>query len=312
MMSELKPVFLSLLTVMFSMTAQAEQAQTLPRSDSSNIHYYLSIENEKPSDTLLVLIQGSDCNSVTKVEMIKEGLPTVAPDADLLTVEKYGITQTLSYDEDPERTDCPESFVQKDSISQRVDDHLKVISHVRSQHRYKNVYAVGGSEGALVANFLAQYPETVSKVVAFNGGGARFIDDLEHAIKSEITDKKTYTEVMQEVQEFTQYVLNSEPVEFNVSGHGFAWWREILELNQTDVLRKAQVPVLLVQAEKDSSVSVKSALEQFNLLKKEGKSNIEYLSLAGLDHAFNDKNGQSQVPTVIKDVQQWLESDKPK
>ncbi|CCN68753.1 alpha/beta hydrolase family protein [Vibrio nigripulchritudo] len=301
-----KIILLGLITSLCSTLAVANSALTLPRQDGSEIHYYLNKKQAVPSETLLVLIQGSDCNSVTQIKMIEEDLPAAAPTADILTVEKYGITNKLSYDEDPERKDCPEAFIQNDALSQRVDDYLKILEKIKSQYKYQQVYLIGGSEGALVANLLSAHPDHVSKVVAFNGGGTLFMDDLEHAVKLEVQDKKAYTEIMQEINEFTQFVLNSEPVEFNVSGHGFKWWREMLELNQTEVLRQSQVPVLLIQSEDDTNVSVELAEKQYKTLEKEGKSNIEYLSITGLDHSFGDSDGKSQANKVVESIKEWL------
>ena len=67
----------------------------LVREDNSLITYYLETRSdEKRSKDLLVLFQGSDYNSVRNSPNIDK-IKAVLPDADILTIEKYGITDAL-------------------------------------------------------------------------------------------------------------------------------------------------------------------------------------------------------------------------
>ena len=87
-------------------------AGELARNDGSRIRYYLEPRDPAHrSDRLLLVIQGSDCNSVTRIQVIKNDLVRAWPQADLLTVEKYGIDDTPPYDKDPERPDCPAAYL---------------------------------------------------------------------------------------------------------------------------------------------------------------------------------------------------------
>ena len=89
--------------VLFAACAHAQPAaRELARDDGSRIRYYLEPRDPaRRSDRLLLVIQGSDCNSVTRVRIIQSDLVRAWPQADLLTVEKYGIDDTLPYDGDP-------------------------------------------------------------------------------------------------------------------------------------------------------------------------------------------------------------------
>lgn len=72
----------------------AAESSKIARSDGTNITYYL-LAQDNPEKTLLVLIQGSDCNSVRHNRRINSEFPDVMPQASILTVEKYGITAEL-------------------------------------------------------------------------------------------------------------------------------------------------------------------------------------------------------------------------
>lgn len=110
--------------VLFAACAHAQPAaRELARDDGSRIRYYLEPRDPaRRSDRLLLVIQGSDCNSVTRVRIIQSDLVRAWPQADLLTVEKYGIDDTLPYDGDPERPDCPAAYLERDNLQQRASD----------------------------------------------------------------------------------------------------------------------------------------------------------------------------------------------
>ena len=108
-------------------------AGELARNDGSRIRYYLEPRDPAHrSDRLLLVIQGSDCNSVTRIQVIKNDLVRAWPQADLLTVEKYGIDDTLPYDKDPERPDCPAAYLEHDSPQQRASDLDAVLTELRA------------------------------------------------------------------------------------------------------------------------------------------------------------------------------------
>ncbi|AZC18591.1 hypothetical protein [Pseudomonas sp. CMR5c] len=148
--------------------------QHLLRPDGSSISYYLQQRQPSgPSSSLLVILQGSDCNSVSHVTSIPL-LAQAMPEADVLTVEKYGLEATLPYSQDAERADCPQAYLEHDSPTQRTDDLQAVIQYLRQQRHYASVIALGGSEGAVIAHALAARPGVDFR--SYPGLGHRFDD----------------------------------------------------------------------------------------------------------------------------------------
>jgi len=280
----------------FSMVTEA-----LKRSDGSAITYYLT---GRGSDRLLVLIQGSDCNSVFHNTNINDNFSQVMDDADILTVEKYGIDQRLSWNPDPERTDCPDAYLQQDSPLQRVDDYLTVLDQLDQDNRYAQVILLGGSEGALVANLLAAKSDKVTAVVALNGGGRFFIDDVLYNMQSQMPPQ-AFSDAEQGFRQFSQSVLQSHEMDITVSGHGYHWWKDMLTADQQQILQAIDVPVLLIQAEEDTHVDP-HAFESMVRALKQTAPHIQPRTYAGLDHAFKDAQGQSQVERVLADIRVWI------
>jgi pimeloyl-ACP methyl ester carboxylesterase len=228
--------------------AESIRDYVMGREDGSTIHYYLlQPSTESASDTLLLILQGSDCNSVLQVEAIFSDYRNVWPEADVLLVEKYGIDKTLNFSADVERSDCPSQYLKNDSPQQRVADIEAVLAGVRQRGRYPNLIVLGGSEGAAVANMVAAKVDEVSATVAFNGGGRWFIDDVIHSISASAEDSASVEEAVNGFRGFSRHILNSPPSDLVVSGHGYKWWHEMLSLDQRKLLEAVDTPLLIVR-----------------------------------------------------------------
>jgi len=91
--------FVFIITFLFTLECAFSQTITtnpieLKREDGSLITYYLETRSDgKHSKDLFLLLQGSDYNSVRHNPNIHR-IKAVLPDTDILTIEKYGITDT--------------------------------------------------------------------------------------------------------------------------------------------------------------------------------------------------------------------------
>ncbi len=303
----LKNILLALVLMLNTVVAihvQASTDFTLQRTDKTYINYYLH-ESIPSSDTLLVLIQGSDCNRVYHNKLINDKFAKVLPQADVLTVEKYGIDKNLAWDKDPERPDCPNAYLINDSPTQRVKDYTQVLNTLNQNRRYSKIVLVGGSEGALIANILASQLSDISATISLNGGGRKFVDDVLHNIRSQSPSDEAYKQASDGFIGFHNYILNSEPFELNMSGHGYNWWKEMFEIDQTQVLSKIATPLLLIQSGQDKNVSVDLAIAQAKQISKT-QPNVTFKVYEQLDHSFEAADGTSQVDAVIKSIQHWL------
>lgn len=304
--------FICAVLVFLAHAAYAESIRdyVMGREDGSTIHYYLlQPSTESASDTLLLILQGSDCNSVLQVEAIFSDYRNVWPEADVLLIEKYGIDKALNFSADVERSDCPSQYLKNDSPQQRVADIEAVLAALRQRGRYANLIVLGGSEGAAVANMVAAKVDEVSATVAFNGGGRWFIDDVIHSIAASAEDSADVEEAVNSFRGFSHHILNSPPSDLVVNGHGYQWWYEMLSVDQFKLLEAVDTPLLIVQGCRDVSVSPKKVDELVAALNKAGKDNIEYRKYQALDHHFSDRRGDSRRGAVVKDINRWLRSN---
>ena len=279
----------------------AEDRTPLTRPDGSTITFYL---DQKGSRHLLVLMQGSDCNSVAHSKVINDRFATVIGDADVLTVEKYGLTRSVSWNGSGDSPECPASYYEHDSPRQRADDYLQVMSWLDDQFHYDRITLLGGSEGALVAAMVASRSDAVSAVVSLNGGGRFFVDDVLHSMALELPPV-AFEEAKQGFLAFADSVEAAENMDLVMSGHGFRWWKSMLTADQTELLMSVRAPLLIIQSSLDKSVSPKLAYDQAQTVKKK-KNNVDFRVYAELDHKFHDASGKDQSNLVISSIKDWL------
>jgi len=304
---QIRIISLLLLFLTCSMSAKDIITRTASRDDGSHISYYLAQHSDK-ADTLLLILQGSDCNSVLNIDSILSDYKYVWPEADVLLVEKYGINRKLKYSTDPARKDCPAKYLEKDNPAQRVADIKVVLDTVRKEGQYKTFILLGGSEGAVIANLVTADVDSIDTTIAFNGGGRWFIDDVSYSIAAEHKNIETARKEIDGFKGFAEHVLNSKPFELDVSGHGYHWWQQMLSIDQLDTLQNVKSPLLIVQGGRDTSVSPQKTDELMQRLKDLGKNNIEYRRYEALDHGLKNSDGKSQRKEVISDMNIWLQS----
>ncbi|AWA05171.1 alpha/beta hydrolase family protein [Aeromonas hydrophila] len=304
---KIRVIFLLLLFLTFISNADDITTRTASRDDGSPISYYL-VQHSHYAGTLLLILQGSDCNSVLNIDSILSDYKNVWPEADVLLIEKYGIDRNLKYSTIPARKDCPAKYLEKDSPAQRVADIKVVLDIVRKDGQYKKLIILGGSEGAIISNLVSAEVDYIDAAISFNGGGRWFIDDVSHSIAAEHKNIETARKDIDGFKGFAEHVLNSKPFELEVSGHGYHWWQQMLSLDQLDTLEKVKSPLLIIQGGMDTSVSPQKTDELVQRLKELEKNNIEYRCYEALDHGFKDSDGENQRKEVIRDINIWLKS----
>ena len=155
---------------------------------------------------------------------------------------------------------------------------------------------------------LAASIDYVDATISFNGGGRWFIDDILHNIASESENDEEKKKNIESFKGFSEHILNSEPFDLEVSGHGYRWWHGMLSIDQYSVLNRVRSPLLIVQGGIDLSVSPQKVDEMILALRKSKNKYIEYLAYPNLDHGFNNSEGQNKLKKVIIDINTWLKA----
>lgn len=256
------------------------------------------------SDKLLLAFQGSGCNSIASDSFI-ENVRSSFKSFDRIFIEKPGINHSLNYDSNPEREDCPQLYLENDNPEKRTADALVVIQAVQSINQYNNIVVLGGSEGGLISILVAAKSDQVNAAVTINGGGALFINDVLHNIRVTSPPEKLEEDLVG-FKGFASHIASSHSSQLVVSNHGFSWWKSVLSLDQSESLKEIEVPVLVIQADKDESVSPAHTVEMVKKLQGLGHENIELLTYPNLNHGLTAADDKSHVDEVLEDAKNWL------
>ncbi|WP_237385694.1 alpha/beta hydrolase family protein [Xenorhabdus sp. Sc-CR9] len=276
---------------------------TLKSDDNKDITYYLFKRNNGKSKNLLVLIQGSDCKSAIRNKNMIKKFGQIVPESDLLLVEKYGLNEKSSSQDDVEieSNNCPKTYMLNDSPKKRVSDYIAVISLLKKN--YKKVILLGGSEGAIISNLVTANSNVSDVTISINGGGRYFRDDVIYSVEKNNNENELDGKLRDLNKFFSAVKENKLPEDFITSDHGTRWWQESLSIDNQSVISSIQSPMLIIQNMNDINVNVNEFNKMYHQINNE---NITFMTYENLDHFFKNREKEDESSMVIEDIKKWL------
>lgn len=266
------------------------------REDQSAITYYL--KKSPDARNLAVILQGSDCNSIYNNQFVLDNFADLTSETDTLLVEKYGITQNLSYT-NGERQDCPKAYLDHDSMAQRVRDYAQVLEKLKDH--YDNIYLIGDSEGAVVAALLSAQLDYVDATITMNGGGQYFLDDIYFFIEKSVPAEH-HEEAKESFKESLQAVLDGQSEDY-LSEHGKKWWQAATNIDFQQALENSQNKILVIQTLNDDNVNWEGAVD---MSKRIQSDQVEFHFIDGQNHYFENEKGERSAEALRTIIQNWL------
>lgn len=302
-------LFLCLPATSIGVFAEELQAAQIKRADGSSIDFNLTKRRAGTwGQTLLVILQGSSCESVLTIRSISSTYAKLLADADILTIEKYGIAPGFSTRNGADHNQCPDEYFHYDSLDQRKNDVSSVLTQLSSQHKYERRILFGGSEGASLAIALASRGDLVDAVIAFNAGGRYFKDDVIHSMKATIGDEEARQAAVSGFTEFASRLTQPEPFPVKMSNHGYPWWKSMLENDQLSNLLVATVPVFVIQGGQDQNVSPVTWMDLRKQVENGDQQQVYFHYYPHLDHGLRNEAGQDESELVMTDIRAWIDS----
>lgn len=297
-------VFLAIQTSAF-----AYQVFGIPRMNGSKIQFYLETPAQKDFPVVFY-IHGSTCRSVLPMfQKVAQALS--AKGVGVISVEKYGLNQ--------DTTECPKEYLEHNTITSRIQDHLRVTAYLRWRLKSWNqkVAWVGGSEGGQLAALVAPLVrETAMVVMMGSGGGLTMAEELPIAFEKLLKRKgagPTHIQKMKWELEDQYKMIKAHPTPYKEwlsdgksARNTYKYWNSILWAKVLPSLESLDVPILMVHGTEDTSCPIESAdilNTRFQFL---GKYNLTYRKYQGLEHNWSDLYGNSHLQRVMNDTFSWV------
>jgi pimeloyl-ACP methyl ester carboxylesterase len=232
-------------------------------------------------------------------------------DAATVVIEKYGIDENTG--------ECPSSYLQSNTIDQRITDYLIAIAYFR-QHLAgwnQKLGWAGESEGGEVASFVAPLvPETSFLALLASGGGLSMSEELPIVTRRKLSRQAaSQEEADAAVADFTQHYAdiraNPTPnIEWLSDGKAarntYKYWDAVLWVKPLPLLETLNVPILLVHGTEDTSCPIESSLLVQKRFTELGKRNLELKIYPGLEHNWSDLSGESNTQQVLSETFSWI------
>jgi len=294
-MKRILPVLLVVLTTLPVQSGRAGSGlQQLERADGRIVHWYLDRRGETGEQGVVFLAQGSGCASPVHGQAMSTAA-SLAPDHAIVRMEKAGVPPGQR----PGEEGCPESFHELHTLTGWVADLERVIESLRESSWWNGELVLfGGSEGgAMVTLAAAEIPETRAVVILSSGVGMTMAETLTSVVPPEVGENLE--------RQFE--VIRTNPDSSEVwSAHSYRWWHEVLDHDFTADLLAVDVPILLIQGGRNTSVPVASGRNVRDAFEQAGRDNLTYREYPRLDHGMTDADGNSKLAEVIADAGDWL------
>lgn len=293
-----KPAIVTVFGILLGLIAFQAAAEpvkkTSKRLDDSTI--YWSIEHPSGGEPrgLLLIAQGSGCLPAIRNPTVAAAR-SIIPDYSTLLVEKYGVT----HGDKPENpmSDCSEEYFAHHTVSQRADDVARVLSELKESDWWNGELVLfGGSEGGAVVARLAPRVQPEAAVVFSSGLGESLAESLPRVIPPEAAKMAG--------AKFAEARANPNSSEI-WGGNSYRWWADIVDDVLVNHLLKTEVPVLLVNGERDSTESARAARDAY---KAANRCELTYWEFPDYDHFMTDSDGENHREEVFAKISEWIDS----
>ncbi|MDO5643843.1 MAG: alpha/beta hydrolase, partial [Paracoccus sp. (in: a-proteobacteria)] len=270
--------------------AEPQRFET-PRSDGSVIHWTLDRPEADQAAGILLLAQGSGCQSVERnanLALTRAAFPSFAA----LMVEKYGVAPG----DDPanDHEDCSETFRHHHTITQRVEDVAAVLAELRGNDWWNGALVlIGGSEGGDVIARLSARVDADAAILISTGGSKTFGEMVRQSIMEEMERHAVPENRWPPVDQIFERVRANPQSDEVWAGSSFRFWADAIDHRIMDPMLESETRFLLIQGGRDVSTPPELARLVADAFASKGQANLTYWEFPGLDHAMADAQGIS-------------------
>ncbi|MBA3816390.1 MAG: alpha/beta hydrolase [Parachlamydiaceae bacterium] len=283
-------IFFVLCTIqLFSLEKLAIQ-----RADQSLIDAYLTIPQDVEQFPLILLVQGSDAETV--INNHKALADRFNPyGIAILSAEKRGINA--------DGKDTPQ-FIEFDFFEYRLQDFstiLQALDHGLIKKWNGALIILGGSEGGKIAPKLAlQFPSHVVGVILIgSGGGLSFGEELKFQIETSLNNMNLVYKFCFKIRDIliprkidAKYLkILEQPDSLEMwYEKTFRWWASYLKYDPLPEMLQINIPIYMIHGALDPKIPVESADAVKAAFDEASKHNITYVCYSDLEHSLKGRD----------------------
>lgn len=267
-----------------------DQAVTIQNHDGRDLTYFV----DRPKGytlPILLMIDGSGC-----IGQLRDGWSDLyRPKQPRTSLKSYARVRVEKTGVDPEaagaQESCSPAFLKNYTMDKRVEDHLRVLQHLRAKADWWNgeLYIWGWSDGGDIATRLvAYYPNVERAVLGAMGGGTTMASHFEDLwICGDQAQTGERDACVASLRKDFQEMADNPTWRKTWSGVDNSWavWASRLWSRTTDLLIDNRTPVLIVHGEEDfNAVPVSSARTLVRALKEADNDAFTYWEIASMEH----------------------------
>jgi predicted esterase len=267
----------------------------------TNYYLFERSENNVLNEDLIIYLDGASFHSTLGIKgsilpwksfSLAHKLQKELPNKfDLLVPDKMNINTGEDFSEDSLKL----SYT---NLEARVNSAVSSIDEFLVNHKYKNIYLIGFSEGGMILpkvyNTLNNKNE-ISKLVNLSGGGYSYYTLIKNYYRERGLDTlkvdSVYSDILKNPNSLSKFYM----------GHPYKQWTDFMKYEPSLEYKNINIPVLILQGSNDENLPVASSLYLKNYLNDLGKKNVTYLELEKMDHSYSD-----DFESVITIISNWL------
>ena len=268
-----------------------------PRPDGSRIDWRLKGADGDQKVPLVLIAQGSGCQSVSQSPGVAAVAAAFDHDAAILEVEQTGVEPGANPDLDHGGT-CSGEFYAKANPEQRVADYRQVLSELKDAPWWNGkLILIGGSEGGLTVAMLSASIDADIVVMISSISNQTFGDIVLDAIGPE---GRSQAEAA-----FARARQNPD-ASVDFAGISNSYWAATIDRVPLSYLTSAYTAYLIIQGTENDQPRSAHARAAVDAFARSGRCNLTYWELAGLDHGLDDKAGKSHLNAVSRQIRAWV------
>lgn len=221
----------------------------------------------------------------------------------------------------------PELFTNDSTIQDEVvDDAMAAIQYAKHSNLInpQKIYILGHSMGGMLSPYIAKVSKDVAGIIVL-AGSPRKLEDIilsqNIALINANADQSQKDAIMSQLELEIAKVKAIKPTDAptTILGVSSSYWSSLNEINTPLICKELQIPMLIMQGERDFQVLADVDYKMWQEL-LQGRDNVEFNLYKGLNHLFMPVNGAQEITTfqtaydasnhvdkaVIVDIAEWI------